>query len=44
MHPAVKGVLLVYQAVKALDELSEGKLRREGKKLIKHITEKKVTR
>lgn len=41
MHPAIKGALVVYQVVRAIDELSDGKLRKEGKKIVRQIIEKR---
>lgn len=42
MHPIVKGAIIAFQTIKTIDEMSDGKLRKQGGLAIKKILEKKV--
>lgn len=41
MHPAVKALLIVYEIARTVDDVTDGKLRKSGKKLLKNLSNKR---
>lgn len=42
MHPIIKSAVVILQAAKTVDELTDGQLRKKSTRLLKKIIESKV--